>query len=874
MKRSFAAVHLSRWIFLAGVIAVAFVTALHPLQLIYGIAFTFTNILLLVLVQLFGLRLGLSAATVVYGAAVLMGHQPAYLMIFLLEMVWIGLMRRRRSGSLLRPDALYWVIVGAPLTFVMCYFSGPFSFTEFFLLLAITASNGLFNTLFAEILVYYLPLRRWLQMGGDKPFSITFRHVLFHLTVMIVALPFLMNLIIEGRNSYDSSTRITLQTASNTANSIMREVEQWKPEDMLGIRLEGTIQRGYLEEIINRNTTQKLFDITIANQDHKIMATNSREPWEGFLKAKSMMAIEDNFRIEIPNRSTLLPTGQWLDAHYVYTVSMDKLPLIITVSIPLKAYQEEMFREYIYQILYMLGSAGIAAVLAFTINHRLVHSLLQLAVSTTNLPAKLKMKGSLDWPNSGIVEIDSLTQNFKGMSRNLLQMFEESDWMNQQLRASEEKLHHLAYYDSLTGLPNRLKFQHVLTDLLTQAGEQQQRLAVMFIDLNRFKQINDTLGHTAGDILLEKVAGRFTGILDESCSVFRLGGDEFVFVLEYETDEAPPAFAKRICSLFDTPIELGDSLLYTTISIGISVFPEHGSSLDEIVKKADMAMYIAKEQGTSSYYFFNQDMEDSLNEKMFLENGLRSALQEEQFFLVYQPKVSPATGGPVGFEALIRWMHPHLGVVPPGKFIPLAETSGMIVDIDLWALREACRQTKEWHDSGLPKIPVSVNLSAKHFYQGGLIRKIQWILFETGLDPQYLGLEITESVFIKQLEPVVETLTQLQNMGIQISIDDFGTGYSSLSQLQRLPISVVKLDRTFIRDTEISEMKSSVVKAIIGLAHSMGLRVVAEGIETEQERKFYTSLKCDELQGFYFSKPLESKEFKMYMLTEYEGKEE
>lgn len=257
-----------------------------------------------------------------------------------------------------------------------------------------------------------------------------------------------------------------------------------------------------------------------------------------------------------------------------------------------------------------------------------------------------------------------------------------------------------------------------------------------------------------------------------------------------------------------------------------------------------------------------------MSDKMQLENGIRRALENKQFFLVYQPKVCPNTGATIGFEALVRWEHHEIGLIPPARFIPLAEASGMILDIDMWVFREACRQSKKWQERGFPLLPVSINLSAKHFDQRNLIENIVDILRETRIDPHLVVIEITESVFIRQMESVIEMLSELQALGIQISIDDFGTGYSSLSQLQRLPVSIVKLDRTFIKDAEHDERKSAVVRAVIELAHSMGLRVVAEGIETEEERAFFSGLHCDELQGYYFSKPLRSEQFERYIRSE------
>ncbi|REK74982.1 putative bifunctional diguanylate cyclase/phosphodiesterase [Paenibacillus paeoniae] len=857
-------------LFIACIVIMALISASEQLQLIYGITFTFTNIMLLLLIRLFGLRIGLTAGVVTYSAAVLLFNSPLYMVIFLLEACWIGIWQRRKQVPVLVPGIAFWIIMGTPLTLLGCYLSGPFSTTEFILLLAVTAANGMFNALISEILVDYLPLRRWLNLDVDKHKPIPFSRALFHLSITIVALPFLVIMIISGWNSYHSSTNSTLQTVSNTASSISDELIQWSDEDILGVRLHNVIQIGYLNEIINRHTSQKLFDITMKGESENLMATTSLKREADRQKVVALQPIAENFGIEMPQQQSimLMPTEQWRDANYVYRLQMENMPILIAVSVPVETFKEQIFLEYIYHLLYTLGSVLVAGILAYGINRWLSRGLRQLAGSTTNLPIKLTTGVPLEWPNSGILEIDSLVHNFKDMSLNLSLMLQDAERMNQQLRNSEEQLHVMAYFDNLTGLPNRHHFQQTLEAMLADSGHSDQKFAVMFVDLNRFKQINDSLGHATGDVLLQAVAMRFTDIAEENCHVFRLGGDEFVFVLHYLNSASPVEFAERICACFNLPFELNESVIYTTTSVGISLYPENGSTIDDIVKKADMAMYKAKEQGRSSYHFFDHEMEQSMNDKMHLENGMRRALENKQFFLMYQPKVCPGTGATIGFEALVRWEHHELGLIPPYRFIPLAEASGLILDIDMWVFREACRQAKKWQERGFPLLPVSINLSAKHFDQRNLVEGIVEILKDTRIDPHMVVIEITESVFIRQMESVIDMLTELQQLGIQISIDDFGTGYSSLSQLQRLPVSIVKLDRTFIKDAEHDVRKSSVVRAVIELAHSMGLRVVAEGIETEEERVFFAGLHCDELQGYYFSKPLRSEQFERYIRNE------
>ncbi|MGO4374011.1 putative bifunctional diguanylate cyclase/phosphodiesterase, partial [Paenibacillus sp. MCAF20] len=479
----------------------------------------------------------------------------------------------------------------------------------------------------------------------------------------------------------------------------------------------------------------------------------------------------------------------------------------------------------------------------------------------------LKQEDLIEWPSSNIFEIHALISNFKQMAVNLVHMFGETQKNSERLQAqaymlgqSEEKLHRLAYYDMLTGLPNRLHFTKHIQDMITIHAGNEHKIAVMFADINRFKQVNDTLGHATGDRLLKQAASRFAETAT-SFDVFRLGGDEFVFAGSYTDVAEVHDMAEQIGEAFSKPFDIDGMPLYLTISIGISLYPLDGEDIDTVISNADIAMYSAKEEGDGCYRFYKPKLASVMTEKMHLENGLYNALQTNQFSLHYQPKMSASTGKLCGIEALIRWQHPELGLIPPDKFIPLAEQAGFILEIDRWVFREACRQNKAWQDAGLPPICVSVNISGRHFFQGNLIEMIVSALEDTQLSPEYVSIEITEGVFMRNMEQVIETIQYLRKLGILISMDDFGTGYSTLNQLQRLPISDVKLDRSFIQGITTDEKKSSIVRAIIELVHSMDMRVVAEGVETDDESQFCKELKCDELQGYLFSKPLPAHQF-------------
>jgi diguanylate cyclase (GGDEF)-like protein len=429
-------------------------------------------------------------------------------------------------------------------------------------------------------------------------------------------------------------------------------------------------------------------------------------------------------------------------------------------------------------------------------------------------------------------------------------------------RQAEERVHHLAHYDELTGLPNRSMFNQRLSHALIQARRNDKPLAILFIDLDRFKNINDTLGHEAGDLVLKEVAQRLLGCLREGDTVGRLGGDEFVVLIE----ELPEpmhvaAVAQKILAAVVKPFVVGAQEFNITASIGISTYPDDGEDMQGLLKNADISMYRAKEQGKNNYQFYSALMNIHTVERMALESGLRRALERNEFLLHYQPKVDIGSGRITGMEALLRWQRPGQELIPPAKFIALAEETGLIVPIGEWVLRTACARNQSWQEQGLPPLRMAVNLSARQFAHANLLQDVARVLHDTGLDPAALELEITESMVMHDPERAVTLLTMLKAMGIHLSIDDFGTGYSSLSYLKRFPIDSVKIDRSFIHDVPGDADDAAITRAIIAMAHSLRLKVIAEGVETEEQLSFLREHGCDEMQGYYFSEPLAEDQF-------------
>ena len=432
----------------------------------------------------------------------------------------------------------------------------------------------------------------------------------------------------------------------------------------------------------------------------------------------------------------------------------------------------------------------------------------------------------------------------------------------QGLETANKQLRHLATHDALTGLPNRVLMDDRIGQCIALADRQGQTFAVIVLDLDRFKVVNDSFGHRVGDELLREVAQRLKSVVREIDTVARLGGDEFVLIITQspERDEIQ-AVASRIIEVMQAPVRIAGVEIHTSPSIGIAVYPHDASTTETLLAHADAAMYYAKQQGRNNFQYFVPRMNTATQEKVRLESDMHVALEQKQFELHYQPKVNTATGVMHGAEALLRWTHPELGVIPPSKFIPIAEECGLIGALGAWVVREACRQARAWQLDGLPPLRIAVNLSASQFRQGDIVSIIRDALDAVGLDARYLEVELTESVVMSDPEESIAILEKLSTMGVLVSIDDFGTGYSSMSYLRRFPIDKIKIDRGFISEAMSRPDDASIVRAIVSLAHNLRLKVVAEGVESSEQLEFLKTLGCDQYQGFHYSPALPASQF-------------
>ena len=443
--------------------------------------------------------------------------------------------------------------------------------------------------------------------------------------------------------------------------------------------------------------------------------------------------------------------------------------------------------------------------------------------------------------------------------------------MERQLRRQNEYILQIAYYDPLTGLPNRQLFKEILNQSLAHAQRHKRLLAVLFLDLDRFKVINDTLGHAVGDQLLQAVALR----LKQCCRrdedmVSRRGGDEFIVLLpDLDSVQEAVYVARKIIDSFALAFVIPGHELFIGTCIGISLFPNDGADGETLIKNADMAMYCAKEQGRNRFHLYNPSMDEQAAWRHDMENSLRTAQQRGEFFLNYQPEVNVRTGRIFSAEALLRWQHPELGLLLPKQFIRLAEETGLVITLGEWVLRTACAQNKAWQAARYPHQRVAVNLSPRQVQSDNLVEMVESVLRETRLAPRWLELEVTEEMLLQDMERVIRTLRRLSDLGVHISIDDFGTGYSSLSYIKKLPIHTLKIDQSFVSDITVNPDDSAIARAIITMARSLRLNVIAEGVEDEEQLRFLYNLNCSKMQGHYFSLPIPPEKFSPFICKPY-----
>ncbi len=739
------------------------------------------------------------------------------------------------------------------------------------------ASNGITGALIADIL---LTLRVWAGKKGaaiHRNKTVSIGSILFLLITLAVVGPFLFVMMIDGLSMERDVENRAYQMAASQTGHIVEYLKKQEGKEMRGLLLHSMLEQGKLREFLKTSNFEELMEITVTGPyDDVIASTVTHYPHDAYAswrKGGNVTEIEEGFYRWLPdNRRYTFDMMRWREGFFVYEQKVRDRPFTVIAKVPIQRYQEQISKDFanrfLFMILFCLLSLGLSALIIRII----MKYLSKLAELTTNLPDKLANHETLEWKPSPVKEFMSLSQNFRMMAERVAEMFAKLEGTNQELnektqmlQQSEERLNQLAFYDTLTGLPNRHAFTSHLQEKLAEL-KRDEKLAIMFLDLDRFKQVNDTLGHESGDLLLQEASKRIQAVIPDipGAMAARLGGDEFVIVLPIRKETEASAVATRVISALTSSIMLDRQEVYVGTSIGISLAPDNGCDLTDILKKADMAMYAAKSMGGAVYRFYSEGPAEHAAESMMLETYMRKALEREEFLLYYQPIVDQ-DGCMKAMEALIRWKHPEKGFITPDKFIPLAEKTGFVLPLGEWILRTACLQHKKWQDEGHPPMPVSVNISMRQFYDSNFLEMVRRILKETGLDPSWLVMEITEGFTANDPDQALAIVAALNAMGIKLSIDDFGTGYSSLNRLKKLPIHSLKIDRSFVSEVDKDHSNASIVQAIIHMAHALELLTVAEGIETQEELQFLRALNCDRMQGYLFSKPISAEEMTEFL---------
>lgn len=862
----------------SGLCLIALFVHIASYNYLFGIEFMFVSIIFYIMMHCFSTRATFIAALIIHCIGVLIFDVPMIQGLFIIELLVIKCVESKfPQFNSINTDIVFWLIVGMPLYFkVYGGYLGGEETTYRDLYIMVFMINSVTNIWIGNMLVTYGPIIKK-SIATRKVIGIVpLEPLLFHMMIAVITIPSISNIFTSTNNFHQSTLNQVEQMSISIHDQVEQKVQEWNTSEHQKFMLYDVLQRTYMEETIKKVSLTYEYHVIVTNMNNDILVSTSPE-----YRHKDKYESKEDRRLEImqlneaiykvvPHIKNLsVDTTMEASSYYITQKMVEEKGIYIYVEVPTQQFNKgsiEVYNNQLKMLIYFWTFIG----LLYLALHRIVFkNLSKLAVTTANLPNYLEDVEHLAWPQCYIGELDYLGQNFKRMAYKLKEMFEDTKLLNEELKKQSEvlqisknKLHTLAYYDQLTNVGNRLRFKRRIAKIQSGIIRVKPLLGVILIDMNRFKQINDTLGHEAGDILLEAIAGRLLLIETYETQIFRLGGDEFIILTEQETIEGIEQIALEVRKVFDDPCCIQEANVKVGGSIGISVYPKDSPDLDVVVKYADMAMYHAKEKGDDKVQFFNQSIKEEFGRQLLIEKNMQMALEENAFELYYQPKFRLDTMKITSLEALIRWENEELGSISPSVFIPIAEETGMILKIDRWVIRRACMQLKAWELAGYEVVPIAINISPKYLCHPDFLLSAKSIIQEVGVNPGLLIFEITERLPVKDAEYVAPVIMELNKIGVKVSLDDFGQGYSSLNQVLTLPLHELKIDRDFIQNVHQNDKKELVVKLIIELAHSLNLKVVAEGIETLEELMYMKTTGCDEVQGYLLSRPLTDKKLR------------
>lgn len=820
---------------------------ISKIELFFGIIIEFGSISLLLILFIFGFKKAVIGALIISIFDLLFNGNIVHAFISFCEVLFIiYFIKKNKNVKVIIIDFFFWIsiiILSIILIFLGEKYDGVIECNYFPVL--ILSVNSMFNTLIAEVIYEYVIK----DFFSREKFKTEFKSIVFHILSGAILVPFIINIFIDMINSYDYISSTALTSAKEVYDSVFDEIGDWDEKKIYNLKLLGVIELGYLEDVIEKACNYKEHNVHIKDRKGNIIIDfiNSDkyiENYDEYDRKKD----SDYFYELLPKRYISIDYNKsWADGYFVYESEIGDLGLYLMVEVPIIIYKDRIIKEYIGQFKFLVLFSIFIFLIGRLLISIVINDLNKINNNTTNFLKMIDSKEVIRWPSSSIIEINLLTDNIKNMINSLRFSFIK-------LKESQDKLYRQAYYDSLTNLPNRLFFKKYLKD---EVKDCENSICVMFMDLNRFKTINDTMGHDIGDKLLVLVSERLKSLQDEKHHIFRLGGDEFVIVSKVNGIEEIKNDGIKTLETFKEKFILDDKFsVKITASIGASIYPQDGTDINKIIKYADIAMYESKCNGGNSLCLFNDALKREFYEKATIEKEIRNAIENNELYLEYQPQVSSKDGKIIGVEALIRWRNDRLGIVSPDKFIPIAEESEVILEIDKWVISEVCKVSRILQDEGYNNVTISANVSAKHFVNDDIVDLVLDCIDKNNVDPKLLKIEITESSLIKNVSTVKQILARFKEIGIRTSMDDFGKGYSSLNILTSLTIDEVKIDMELIKNILYNNKKKKIVNLIVELAHDLNLSVVAEGIETEEEKLFLEKMGCDYFQGYYFSKPI------------------